>query len=128
MDNEQKDIQYRPLTEKEIRDTANKRIHLISKEFTDAFNFLAKYPKSVTIFGGLRFTEEDRYYMKAESLARRIATYLHYAVFTGGSVGIMEAANKGAYEAHGKSVGLTIELSHKQPNNKYLTANLDFYY
>ena len=128
MDNERKNIQYRPLTAKEIRDTANERVHLISKEFTDAFNFLAKYPKSVTIFGGLRFTEEDHYYMKAESLARRIVTDLRYAVFTGGSVGIMEAANKGAYEAHGKSVGLTIELPHKQPNNRYQTAHLDFYY
>src|SRR3989344_5433274 len=57
-----------------------------------------------------------------------IAKELKYAVFTGGGPGIMEAANRGAYEAGGDSLGLTIELSHHQIQNSYLTKNLDSYY
>ncbi len=118
----------KPLTKRELHHTAVERVELIGKEFTEGFDFLSHYPKSVTIFGGTYFTQDSPYYKKARSLAGRIAKELKYSVLTGGGPGIMEAANRGAYEAHGKSLGLTIELEHHQIQNPYLTRNLDFYY
>lgn len=116
------------LTRQQLHDTAVERVHLIAKEFTDAFNFLRKYPKSVTIFGGTHFAENSPEYAKARSVANTISKDLNYSVFTGGGPGIMEAANRGAFEAGGESLGLTIELSNHQIKNDYLTDNLDFYY
>lgn len=116
------------LTIKELHKTANERVHLIAKEFTNGFNFISRYPRSVTIFGGNRFTNTDEYYEKARSLGARIVNDLNYAVITGGGPGIMEAANRGAFEAGGESLGLTIELEHEQIQNQYLTESMDFYY
>jgi uncharacterized protein (TIGR00730 family) len=116
------------LTRQELHDTAVERVHLIAKEFTDAFNFLRKYPKSVTIFGGSHFKEGDKEYQKARSIGGKIAKELQYSVVTGGGPGIMEGANRGAFENGGQSIGLTIELSEHQVKNPYLTDNLDFYY
>lgn len=99
---------------------------MIAKEFTDAFNFLRKYPKSVTFFGGSHFKETDKEYQKARSLGAKIASELQYSVVTGGGPGIMEGANRGAFENGGQSIGLTIELSEHQVKNPYLTDNLDF--
>ena len=117
-----------PLTLFEISEAAKKRVTLIDKEFTDGFEFVKNYPKSVTFFGSARFEENDAYYQKARQLAARIVTELHYAVVTGGGPGIMEAANKGAYEAGGNSIGFTIELPHEQITNKYLTDQIGFHY
>lgn len=119
---------FKMLTRQELHDTAVERVNLISEEFTKGFNFIRHYPKSVTIFGGLRLGEDSPYYAQARSLAGRIVKDLGYSIFTGGSLGIMEAANRGAFEAHGNSLGLTIDLPHKQEQNQYLTKNLDFYY
>lgn len=116
------------LTVKELHDTATERVHLIAEEFTDAFNFIEKYPKSVSIFGGTHFKENDPEYIKARGISSRIAKELDYSVITGGGPGIMEAANRGAFESGGTSLGLTIELSDHQVRNNYLTDNLDFYY
>lgn len=116
------------LTRRELHNTAVERVHLISQEFTNAFNFLEKYPKSVTAFGGSHFKETDLEYQKARSIGARIAKDLNYSIFTGGGPGIMEAVNRGAFEAGGESLGLTIELSNHQIKNQYLTDNLDFYY
>ncbi len=116
------------LTRQQLHDTAIERVHLIAKEFTDAFNFIKKYPKSVTIFGGTHFNENDSEYKKARSVASRISKDLNYSILTGGGPGIMEAANRGAFESGGASLGLTIELSNHQVKNDYLTDNLDFYY
>ena len=123
-----KRLQIKPLTRQKLHDTAVERVSLIAKEFTNGFNFLRDYPKSVTIFGGEYFTESNEEYIKARSLAGRIAKELSYAVFTGGGPGIMEAANRGAFEAGGQSIGLTIELPAHQVQNKYLTKYLNFYY
>ncbi|MCX6702166.1 MAG: TIGR00730 family Rossman fold protein [Candidatus Zambryskibacteria bacterium] len=117
-----------PLTKKEMREDARERIQLISREFTDGFNFLENYPKSVTFFGGSHFKETDEYYIKARLLASRIVNKLHYSILTGGGPGIMEAANRGAFEVGGESIGLTIELTDHQIRNPFLTKNLDFYY
>ena len=121
-------IPYKTLTKEELRETALERIHLIGEEFTKGFDFLEDYPKSVTFFGGSHFTEGDEFYKKANSLAVSIVRDLQYSVVTGGGPGIMEAANRGAFEAGGTSLGLTIELSHKQIQNQYLTKKIDFYY
>ncbi len=119
---------FKMLTKKELHETAIERVHMIAEEFTKGFDFLRDYPKSVSIFGGLHMTEDSPYYAKARSLGARIVTDLDYTVFTGGGPGIMEAANRGAFEAGGKSFGLTIELDNKQPTNTYVTKDLDFYY
>ena len=121
-------IPCKPLTKKELHETASERVNLIAKEFTNGFKFLEDYPKSVTIFGGSHLVESDEYYKKAYSLGTRIVKDLQYSVFTGGGPGIMEAANRGAFDAGGQSLGLTIELSHKQIQNQYLTKKVDFYY
>ena len=125
---ESKDLPVKPLTKQELHDSAHDRISLIKEEFKNGFDFLKKYPKSVTIFGGGHFKETDQYYASARSLASKIVNELRYAVFTGGGPGIMEAANRGAFEAGGQSLGLTIELSDKQVKNNYLTRNIGFHY
>jgi uncharacterized protein (TIGR00730 family) len=118
----------KPLTLMEISDGAEKRISLISKEFRNGFEFVKNYPRSVTFFGSARTKEGDPYYQKARELAGRIVKELHYSVMTGGGPGIMEAANRGAFEAGGNSLGLTIDLPHEQLDNQYLTDKEDFHY
>jgi uncharacterized protein (TIGR00730 family) len=116
------------LTRQELHASETKRVTQISKEFSAGFRFLEKYPRSVTFFGSARFTEDNEYYKKARSLAGKIVNELNYSIVTGGGPGIMEAANRGAYENGGQSVGLTIELPHEQVSNGYMTDSLDFYY
>jgi uncharacterized protein (TIGR00730 family) len=120
--------QVTTLTRKEMHETARERISIISKEFTQGFAFLERFPRSVTFFGSARFDENDPYYKQARELAGRIVRELDYAIITGGGPGIMEAANRGAYENNGKSVGLTIQLPHEQVINNYINYHLDFYY
>lgn len=118
----------KPLTLLEISEAAKKRVALISKEFTSGFDFVKNYPRSVTFFGSARTEENEHYYEKARTLAGKIVKELHYSVTTGGGPGIMEAANRGAYEAGGNSLGLTIDLPREQLTNKYLTDREDFHY
>jgi uncharacterized protein (TIGR00730 family) len=123
---------HEPLTRKELHEATKARLSAIDKEFNDGFKFVEQYQKSVSIFGSARFDETNPYYIQARSLTARIADSLGYAVLTGGGPGIMEAANRGAFEAGGKSIGLTIELPHSfgraEIRNPYLTDNLDFFY
>ena len=116
------------LTKRELHATANERIHLITQEFRNAFNFLEKYPKSVSIFGATHFPETNEYYKQARSLAYKIVKSLNYAVLTGGGPGIMEAANRGAFEAGGDSLGIEIELDPPQEENPYHTDSINFHY
>lgn len=127
----------KPITARDIREgciTINdgenneSRLCVINEEFEQAFDFISQFPKSVSIFGSARFTEENKYYQAARSLAHKIVTDLDYAVITGGGPGIMEAGNRGAKEAGGKSVGLSIQLPHEQVTNPYVTHELVFYY
>lgn len=124
----EKHLPIKPLTRQEMHDAAHARVSLITKEFTDGFNFLRHYPKSVTIFGGSRFDESSEYYKMARELGARIVDDTKYSVMTGGGPGIMEAANRGAFEAGGESLGLTIELPDHQVTNGYMTKHLDLYY
>lgn len=109
-------------------DKMDDRLYEITREFSSGFKFLESFPKSVTYFGSTNFTEDNPYYIKARALASRIVKELGYAVITGGGPGIMEAGNRGALEAGGESIGLTIRLPEAQIMNKYLTKHIDFYY
>jgi uncharacterized protein (TIGR00730 family) len=100
----------------------------ISREFRDGFEFLRKYPKTVTIFGSSATRSDEPIYGKAEELSRRIVRELKYAILTGGGPGIMEAANKGAYEIGGISLGLNISLPHERTTNAYVTHAIKFSY
>lgn len=125
---EDKRLTDRELSHKEIKEGARKRLATINNEFRHTFKFLRQYPKSVTFFGSSRFTEDHPCYVRARSLARKIVEETGYAVITGGGPGIMEAANRGAFEAGGKSVGMNIILPHEQKMNEFLTAHVRFYY
>lgn len=103
------------------------RIFRIMSEFVDGFETMSDLGKAVTIFGSARTRPGDHYYKAAEETGRLLAK-AGYAVITGGGPGIMEAANKGAFEAKGKSIGLNISLPHEQESNHYLTVGLDFHY
>ena len=85
------------------------------------------YAQGVTIFGSARIPEGDKYYNKARELGKLLATNGH-AVITGGGPGIMEAANRGAFEYGGRSIGLNITLEHEQNPNPYLTDTFKFKY
>lgn len=118
----------KPITLLEMSEAAKKRVALISKEFTNGFEFVKNYPRSVTFFGSARTKEGEPPYEKARALAGRIVSKLHYSVITGGGPGIMEAANRGAFEAGGNSLGLTINLPNEQQTNRYLTDEENFHY
>ena len=122
------DNNIKPITLLEISEAAKKRVALISQEFINGFEFVKNYPRSVTFFGSARTKEDEPYYEKAKNLAGLIAKELHYSVTTGGGPGIMAAANKGAFEAGGNSLGLTIELPKEQRANQYLTDSENFHY
>ncbi len=102
----------------------------IAREFKDGFEFIKKYPKSVSIFGSSMTPSSDTNYMKAEELAGRIVTELGYTVLSGGGPGIMEAVSKGASEAGGVAAGLNISLPHERTTNDFLTktTSLKFSY
>lgn len=107
---------------------ARKRVTEISREFTEGFEFLEDYPKSVTFFGANQFREDNPDYVSARTLASRVVKELGYSVFSGGGPGIMEAANRGAFEAGGNSLGLLIKLPDGQVINKYITKSFASYY
>ena len=117
-----------PLTLETMRKEAEERISIINKEFKEGFDFLTKHPSSVTIFGSAKFTEENFYYQKARELAFNIVKETGFSVITGGGPGIMEAANRGAKEAGGNSIGFGITLPKEQKTNEYVTESLDFHY
>jgi len=79
----------------------------------------------ITVFGSARFKEDDIYYQQARSLGRRIAQ-MGFTTMTGGGPGIMEAANRGAFESGGMSVGCNIQLPFEQKENPYLHKSITF--
>ncbi len=113
----------------EIKVTDSWQIFKIMAEFVDGFEKLAKIGPCVSIFGSARTASDNKYYKLAEDCAR-LLTERGYGVISGGGPGIMEAANKGAFEAGGKSVGLNIELPFEQFHNKYIDRDkiLEFDY
>ncbi len=116
------------MTKSEINKNIEEHIKEITKEFRDGFEFMKKHPKTVTIFGSARLTEKSSHYIDAERLTSKIVNEIGYSVITGGGPGIMEAANKGASEAGGESIGLNIELPREQKMNDYVKDSISFKY
>ena len=103
------------------------RIFRIMAEFVDSFEALSQVGPGVTVFGSARMLPADPHYQSAVELAKGLAKH-KLAVITGGGPGIMEAANKGASQGRGKSVGLNIELPHEQKGNRYANIPIHFHY
>ncbi len=127
-ENPHPESQLTPFTLNIMRSEAEERISIINKEFKDGFDFLTKYPSSVTVFGSAVFTEDNLYYQKARELTYKIVKETGFSIITGGGPGIMEAANRGAFEAKGNSIGFCISLPKEQKTNPYVTESLDFHY
>ncbi len=103
------------------------RVLRIMGEFVQAFDALAEVGAAVTVFGSARTGEGDPMYEAARDLGRRLAQ-AGFAVITGGGQGIMEAANRGAREANGLSIGCNIELPKEQFINPYVDLAVNFRY
>jgi uncharacterized protein (TIGR00730 family) len=101
------------------------RIFKIMSEFVEGFETLYKIGSCITIFGSARTLENNKYYQMALEVAK-CAVENGFGVISGGGGGIMEAANRGAYEAKGVSVGLNIELPFEQVPNKFIKTLLNF--
>jgi len=103
------------------------RIFRIMAEFVDSFETLSVAGPAVTVFGSARMPATDPYYKVAVEVGKGLARN-GLAVITGGGPGIMEAANRGAARAKGKSIGLNIELPHEQKPNRYANIPINFHY
>lgn len=103
------------------------RIFRIMAEFVEGFQFLSESSREVTIFGSARTPEGSRWYNEARTLGNILAEH-KFTVITGGGPGIMEAANRGAFEKDGESIGLNIQLSTEQRINPYVKRGRGFYY
>ena len=103
------------------------RVFRIMAEFVDGIETLSDVNNAVTIFGSARVKPDDIYYQKTENLTRLLVQN-GFSVITGGGGGIMEAANKGASEAGGKSVGMNIQLPFEQKPNSYANIHLHYKY
>lgn len=103
------------------------RVFRIMAEFVEGFETMSRVPPAVSVFGSARSTADDPHYPMAEHLARELVRH-GFAVLTGGGPGIMEAANKGAKDAGGASIGLNIYLPTEQVANEFQTVSLDFRY
>lgn len=103
------------------------RVFCIMAEFVEGFELLKKVGPCVTVFGSARLKPENPAYQAAVETGKLLADN-SFTVVTGGGPGIMEAANKGAFEAGGKSVGLNIELPFEQAANKFVTHTMLFKY
>jgi len=103
------------------------RIFRIMSEFVEGFEMMSQLSPAVSIFGSARTPKSDPYYSMAQKLGKMLAVR-GFSVITGGGPGIMEAANRGAFDAGGRSVGLNITLPHEQKANPYASISMDFHY
>ncbi|UCG32441.1 MAG: TIGR00730 family Rossman fold protein [Phycisphaerales bacterium] len=115
------DSEYEPSAEETWR------VFRIMAEFVEAVEVMSEVGPAVAIFGGSRVKRSEAHYKQARRMAGLFAQ-AGVGVITGGGPGIMEAANRGAFEKNGVSVGLNIELPHEQKANPYQTIDLDFRY
>lgn len=116
-----------PPVKEDIRKTYRWNIDKIMAELVSGFQFISDFKKAVTIFGSTCFKESNPYYKEARKMGNLLAKN-GYTVVTGGGPGIMEAANHGAFEAGGESVGMNIQLPEGQRMNKYVTKPIGFYH
>jgi len=98
-----------------------------AKDLTHGLKMIRKYPPGVTVFGSARLARDTKYYKMAYDLGKKMAENEH-PIITGGGPGIMEAANRGAFENGGKSIGLNIHLETEQDLNLYTTDSMEFHY
>ena len=103
------------------------RIFRYLSEFVESFDLLGDIGPAVTMFGSARVKPTNPFYKLARETAELMAK-AGYAVITGGGPGIMEAANRGAFEAGGKSIGLNISLPQEQVANQYQNLSMNFHY
>ncbi len=121
----EKNTSPQPYSREEFERVSKIRIERIAEEFAEGFEFLENYPKSVTFFGSSLLKEDSPYCVSARELAGKIVKELGHSILTGGGPGIMEAANRGAFENGGTSLALTIRLPHPQIVNGFLTKHID---
>ena len=117
----------RMAAQEEIAEVIDGQLQRFTKDLHQGFQKISQYSNTVIVFGSARFGEDHPEYIKARELGGLLAKSGH-TVVTGGSAGIMEAANRGAYENGGTSVGLNIQLPHEQTTNPYTTDALSFRY
>ncbi len=103
------------------------RVFRIMSEFVEAFETMVRIGPAISVFGSARTPPDDPYYKLGVECGRKLVEK-DFAVVTGGGPGIMEAANKGALEAGGTSIGLNITLPMEQLANPYQNVELDFRY
>ena len=113
----------------EIKTNDSWAIFKIMSEFVEGYERMAKIGPCISVFGSARTKPDNKYFQLAIEVSDKLAKS-GYGVITGGGPGIMEAANKGAQEGGGKSVGLNIDLPFEQNHNPYIDAehNLEFDY
>jgi uncharacterized protein (TIGR00730 family) len=99
----------------------------VFREFIRGYRALHFLGPCITVFGSARFKEDNIYYQQAREIGAKL-TELGFGVMTGGGPGIMEAANRGAFENNGISIGCNIELPHEQKENPYLHKWVNFRY
>lgn len=116
-------------SQKDWRDSFQWRTLRILSEFVDGFQFLADFNdvQTVTVFGSAMIKEGDHWYKEARELGLMLAKN-KYGVITGGGPGIMEAANRGASEGGGESIGLNIQLPYEQRINPWVKKGIGFHY
>lgn len=126
--NEEKELlKFSKSEEADFLHTDPWRILRIQSEFVEGFDTLAGIGPCISVFGSARTEPDNKYYKEAEETAAQIVKK-GLGVITGGGPGIMEAANKGAFEAGGVSIGCNIELPFEQKPNDYQTISLEFRY
>ncbi|WP_062069595.1 TIGR00730 family Rossman fold protein [Demequina sediminicola] len=103
------------------------RVLRIQSEFVEGFGALAELGPAISVFGSARTKHDAHDYQQGETVGRRLVEE-GFAVITGGGPGVMEAANKGAHDAGGVSVGLGIELPFEQGVNQYVNLGINFRY
>lgn len=119
--------QKQHITKQSVEQETADRLSRIDKEFSEGFKKINQHKDTVTVFGSARFTEDHPYYQKARDISA-VLSKAGYTIVTGGGGGIMEAGNRGAFEAGGQSLGFNIELPHEQVLNPYTTDSLPFRY
>ncbi|GJQ58943.1 MAG: TIGR00730 family Rossman fold protein [Candidatus Scalindua sp. AMX11] len=117
------DYRLAKILEEPDEKTSPWRIFKILADFISGYEFLKRYDLAVSIFGSARRGFEDEVYLEAQKLGHKLAK-VGFAVITGGGPGIMEAANKGAHEAGGKSVGINIQLPAEQKTNPFVKESI----
>jgi uncharacterized protein (TIGR00730 family) len=121
------EMEYQFLMTARTPEIEMERLKRINDEFERGFKALYDVGPAVTVFGSARFKEDHPYYQLARAVGSELAK-AGLATLTGGGPGIMEAANRGAHEAGGKSYGLNIILPHEQSANPYVDKSVEFRY